>query len=119
MRKSNFSLPRHLILRNASKFKRIYSEGKRISGGRIIIYYCKSLDSGKIAGFSTVKGMKKAVRRNRARRLMREFFRLHQEEIKSGMEYVFVWKGPVEGCCYREIESEAIELLRRADLFIE
>jgi len=116
MRKTTFSLSRNRILRKTSQFKRIYNKGKRISGGRITIYYRKSSDSGKIAGFSTVKRMKKAVCRNRARRLMKEFFRLHQEEIRNGMEYVFVWKGAVESCCYQEIESEIIELLREADL---
>ena len=64
-------------------------------------------------GFSTRRKLGNAVRRNRARRLMREIFRLHQHEVKPGMEYLFLWTGPGEGVGLKEVEREMVAFLRR------
>lgn len=55
---------------------------------------------------------KSAVRRNKTRRLIREFFRLNKEVFKEGFDYSFyIRKNPFNS--YREIEGELKTLLKK------
>jgi len=105
-----------MIIRKNYQFKKVYDRGKKIYGKWIIIFYCKSSIPGKIVGFSTSKVIKRSVDRNRARRLMKEFFRINQQKIKDGMEYVFLCRRSMENLKYRDLEAEGIYLLKREGL---
>ena len=80
------------------------------------MFYRPSPASPYRVGFSTRKKYKNAVARNRARRLMKESFRLHQKEIKSGFDYVFIWIGPIEGLPLAQIERRMLSILKKGGL---
>ncbi len=54
--------------------------------------------------------------RNRARRLMREAFRLHQHEVREGRDYVFIWLGPIDGIKLADVEERMLDILKRGGL---
>lgn len=70
-------------LRKNEQFRRVYSEGHRTAGERIIIYYLRTGDEGIRPGFvaSKKKAGSRAHQRNRAKRLMREAFRQVRDRI--------------------------------------
>lgn len=60
--------------------------------------------------------MGNAVQRNRARRLMREVFRIHQHELRRRVTYIFLWTGVVKEFNYKDVEKEMLDLLKRGKL---
>ena len=65
------------------------------------------ITSGRIGG---------AVVRNRARRLMRESFRLHQRELAGPVDLVLVARPSIVGKGFAEVERDFLVTLRRARL---
>ncbi|WP_028973379.1 ribonuclease P protein component [Spirochaeta cellobiosiphila] len=58
----------------------------------------------------------KAVHRNRAKRVVREIYRLNKNQIKCGFDLVFMLF-PSNNDIYSERKSQIIELLRKAEIF--
>jgi ribonuclease P protein component len=116
VKNTSLSFPRELILKKRDAFKHLYRRGRRIRGETITLFYHPSAVEPFRVGFSTRKKLGNAVRRNRARRLMRESFRLHQHEIHRRMEYLFLWTGVVEGVKLNRVEKEMLDLLKRGKL---
>ena len=118
MKSHSFSFPRELILKKSETFKELYRQGSRLQGDLIALFYSPVEEYPFRVGFSTRKKLGNAVRRNRARRLMREVFRLHQHQVKRGVQYLFLWTGRVEGVSFREMEREMLDLLKRGGLML-
>ena len=57
-----------------------------------------------------------AVQRNRARRLLRESFRLHQFELAQPLDLVLVARPSIVGKAFREVEKDFLTTLRKAGL---
>jgi ribonuclease P protein component len=109
----SLSFPRELILKKRESFKNLYRRGRRIRGETITLFFYPAAAEPFRVGFSTRKKLGNAVCRNRARRLMREAFRLHQHDVHRGMEYLFLWTGGVEGVKLNRVEEEMLDLLER------
>jgi len=116
VKNSSLTFPRDLILKKRNDFKYLFRRGARARGETITLFYLPSQAEPFRVGFSTRKKLGNAVRRNRARRLMREAFRLHQHEIRRGMEYLFLWTGQVEGVKLNRVEREMLDLLKSGEL---
>ena len=57
-----------------------------------------------------------AVVRNRARRLLRETFRLHQHELAGPVDLVLVARASIVGKGFAEVERDFLTTLRKARL---
>jgi len=82
------SLPKSSLLRKPREYKNVYSSGKRIRGDRLTIIYASNGTEESRLGIS-VHGIKRAVRRNRIKRIIREFFRLNRSFMAPGSDIVF------------------------------
>lgn len=71
-------------------FRRLYRQGKNIVTPQVAIYYKKNrLDHNRM-GITTSKKIGNAVQRNRAKRVIREAYRLLEPELPMGYDYVLV-----------------------------
>ena len=82
------SLPKTCLLRSPGEYKRVYNSGRRIRGDRFtIIYTPNGIDENRL-GIS-IHGIRKAVRRNRIKRIIKEFFRLNRSFMTPASDIVF------------------------------
>jgi len=82
------SLPKSCLLRKPWEYKNVYNSGRRIRGDRITIIYTPNDTDENRLGIS-IHGIKKAVRRNRIKRIIKEFFRLNRSFITPASDIVF------------------------------
>ncbi|MGI6205032.1 MAG: ribonuclease P protein component [Anaerovoracaceae bacterium] len=77
------------VLRRDEDFKRVYKHGKSVGGRYVIVFCCRNgLDYNRMAWLASKK-VGNSVRRNRARRLMRESVR-QIGEIETGYDIILI-----------------------------
>jgi ribonuclease P protein component len=98
-------------------FLRVRQTGQRLVLGCLIANWNR-LPEGvpPKLGVVTSKKIGGAVERNRARRLLRESFRLHQHELAEPVELVLVARNSIAGKSLAGVEKDFLAVLRRASL---
>nr|MBF0222643.1 ribonuclease P protein component [Desulfobulbaceae bacterium] len=71
------SLPKHCLLTKPWQYNHVYSRGKRVHGNNVtFIYTINELQHDRLG--VSISGKKLAIRRNRIKRLIKEFYRLNR-----------------------------------------
>ncbi len=114
---SPLRLTRSMRLRQGRDFQRAKGQGKRLVQGCLIANWLE-LPAGSVTrlGVITSRKIGGAVIRNRARRLMRESFRLHQHEINQSVDLVLIARNSIAGKSLAEVERDYLTALQRARL---
>ncbi len=87
----DFRLPKSARLRKPGEFRRVYAEGKRFEGRLMTVFITPSPSEFQRLGITaSKKAVGNAVQRNRAKRLLREAFRLSRAELNE-LETKFDW----------------------------
>jgi ribonuclease P protein component len=87
----NFRLPKDKRLRKPKEFRRVYAEGVRFKGRFMTAFLMPSETSFQRIGITASKrAVGNAVARNRAKRLLRETFRLSKVELNQ-LENKYDW----------------------------
>ena len=87
----NFRLPKAERLRKPAEFRHVYTAGKRFEGRFMTVFIMPSKTEFQRFGVTaSKKAIGNSVARNRAKRLLRESFRLSKAEIKE-LETKFDW----------------------------
>lgn len=116
----NYSFPKEEKLKSKKCIDQLFSEGNSVSKFPLkLIYIATDLpnDVPVQAGVSVTKRrFKKAVTRNRIKRLMREAYRLHKNDlfntISTSYAFMFLYIGKQEPT-FEEIEKSMIRLLEK------
>ena len=89
MNSSSFS-----VLKDDRSFRRVYSKGRSFVGFCVIVYVYKSFGKGVRFGITASKKVGNAVKRNRARRVIKSAFLeiLNQQSLR-GVDVVLVARG--------------------------
>jgi ribonuclease P protein component len=115
--------PKPLRLARASRvtanrdFIRIRQVGERLAQGCLIANW-NFLPEGASPKLGVVTSRKigGAVQRTRARRLLRESFRLHQHDFARPVEIILVARNSIGGKRFADVEKDFLATLRRAGL---
>jgi len=70
-------------------------------------------------GVITPKSIGSAPERARARRLLRESFRLHQRELKRPLTLVLIARASIAGKDFAAVERDYLNLMRQANLLVK
>ena len=110
-------LGRSTRLAQSRDFARVRQAGERLAQGCLIANWNK-LPEGALpkVGVITSKKIGGAVVRSRARRLLRESFRLHQHDLAQPVELVLVARNSIAGKKFTDVEKDLLAALRRAKL---
>ena len=71
-------------------YTRLYGKGKSVVSGTMVVYYRRSNLKINRLGLTSTKKIGCAVKRNRARRVIREAYRLLEDRIGLGYDIVIV-----------------------------
>jgi len=97
-------------------FRRLYNKGKTAADGRLALYVRRNGGKTNRLGFTVSTKLGHAVVRNRTRRRLREIYRLHEQELVSGMDVVVVARVRAAGSTYHQLEESFLKLARKLEL---
>src|SRR5205807_4465387 len=108
---------RQARIKQGRDFARLRQGGARLAMGCLIANWRRlPADSRSRLGVITSGKVGNAVVRSRARRLLRESFRLHQHELAQPVELVLVARQSIVGKGFAEVERDFLTTLRKARL---
>jgi ribonuclease P protein component len=115
--------PKRLRLGRASRlqqsrdFARVRQQGQRLVLGCLVANWNRLPEGAHPRlGVITSRKIGGATDRSRARRLLRESFRLHQHEFTQPVELVLVARNSIAGKKFAEVEKDFLSALGRAGL---
>ena len=107
-------------LRTGWEFRRVYEAGRSIHGRRFVLFFLADDQLPRRAGFVAGRKVGDAVRRNRARRRLREAWRRLKSRMPDpGGWVVFVARKPCAEEAQKQVEQEMTALLSRAGLLAD
>jgi ribonuclease P protein component len=119
----NSESPQHLRFGRAARIKQrrdfagVRLEGERLVNGCLIANWKRMpADKASRLGVITSGKIGGAVIRSRARRLLRESFRLHQHELAQPVDLVLVARASIAGKAFAAVERDFLTTLRKARL---
>lgn len=108
--KPDFRFPKSARLTRHSEIQRVLDRGVRLVTRHVVIFKLCELSSPWEAlprlGLIASRKVGNAHKRNRAKRLLREVFRLHKGWFSPNEEVVFLAKRGVDGLCLQDVEKE-------------
>lgn len=99
-------------LKKSGQFSEVYKRGKSTATRLVVLYRLENgLDYNRV-GYSVSKKVGKSVVRNRAKRLIKEAYRLNESGVKKGYDLVFIARVRMNSAEYDEVEKSVKRLLR-------
>ena len=111
----SFTFPRSRRLLAHKLFQALFNEGGEVVGRSIIVWVSRTEScKGRMGVVATKRTFHDAVDRNRAKRLIRESFRLIQNElIEAPWDMVILARGKILSLKQPEVQKELVKLCRR------
>ena len=109
------------MLKKNYEFRNVLSKGKYYSGKCIEAFIKKNSKKQNFLGIAVSVKIAKAVKRNHIKRLLRECYKITEEQIKDGHSIVFLWKKKtdIENATFENIKKDMYFIFDKAGLFEE
>lgn len=105
-----------VALKQNHEFRRLYNKGKSAVSPYFVIYCRRTGRPVNRLGITTGMKLGNAVRRNRARRRIRELYRTHEGRLLSGYDIVIVARTRVLYGRFGELEHSFDRLMKKLGL---
>jgi ribonuclease P protein component len=105
--------PKSVRLLRSGDFRKVYDNGVRYSCPLFAAFCLADPAGARSVGFTTPKGLGKAVKRNRIRRRIREAARLELASLNAGWSIVFNPRRKVLDCIFTDLQAEVKRLFIR------
>ena len=96
-------------------------DGNETQAGRYLVMWLRQNGTGRghVGVMATKRVFRRAVDRNRARRLLRETYRLNQPCLAPGLDMILLARRPIVGARQDEVGREFARLSRKARIWRE
>ena len=92
-------------LKKYGDFQRVYKRGRSYANKYLIMYVLKQDVQENRIGISVSKKVGNSVKRNRARRLMKEAYRTFFEELPQGYDFIIIARNTISGRKCADVEK--------------
>lgn len=110
--KAKFKMKYSEALKKNEDFKEIYRTGKSYANKYLIMYVKNNNTNSNRIGISVSKKVGNSVIRHRITRLIRESYRLSEDNFVNGLDIIVVARVGAKGKDYSEIQSALLHLMK-------
>ena len=103
-------------LRNQKDFVKVYNKGKSRGSRYTVILYRKNNLGFSRTAFVSSKKVGNSVKRNRARRLMRESYRSFSESVNKGYDIIFVARNTINEASEKDVQKTMFKAVKSCGL---
>ena len=113
-------LPQSRRIKQGRDFTRARAQGRRLTQGCLVLNWV-AMPGGTTSRVGVITGRRigEAVVRTRARRLLREAFRLHQPHLSQPVDVVLVARQSIVGKRFDDVAEDYVAALKKARLYRE
>ena len=104
-------------LKKNRDFQSVYRRGKSYGNKYLVMYLLPNQTENNRIGISVSKKVGNSIVRHHLTRLIRESYRLHEENVQRGHDMVVVARTAAKDRTYHEIESALIHLGRLHNIY--
>ena len=109
-------MKRAVTLKENYEFRRMYQKGASAAGGCMVIYCRRNkLDHNRLGLTASVK-LGHAVVRNRARRRLREVYRLNAHQLRASWDIILVARSRTVTASWKELNDTFLRLCRKLEV---
>ncbi|MBN1664189.1 MAG: ribonuclease P protein component [Deltaproteobacteria bacterium] len=113
MEKKTFT--KHERIRKRKEYLTIDKQGVRSYSENFIIIVNRNRSGVKRLGITVSKKVGNAVKRNRIKRLLREFFRLNKSDFADSQDIVIIVKRDIPDLTYQDVNRQLERLIQKKD----
>lgn len=104
-------------LRMNYEFSRVYHKGRYLSGRYVVLHYLRRPGRINRLGVTASRKIKGSVRRNRIKRLLRESYRLTEDQLAAGYDLILVGRETADKPDYKSVSRDVRRLLLKSGIF--
>ena len=106
------------MLKKNYEFKNVLTKGKRYFGRYIEIYIQKCNKNGNKLGIAISKKCANSVKRNKIKRLIRENYRIVENDLQNGLNIVILWnkKADIKDAQFYNIKADFNYIFDKAEV---
>ena len=105
------------VLRRKDDFTAIYRKGRSIGERYIVFFYRKNDLSYNRTAFLASKKVGNSVKRNRARRLMKESYRSFKDKLPQGYDFIIIARNTISGRKCAEVQKSLYSAFKKTGVF--
>ena len=105
-------------LQHGWQFRHVYDNGNNAKGRLLVVYALAGTEEPNRVGMVSSRRVGNAVVRNRARRLLREAYRLHKHKLRHPLQLVMLARTAIRDRKLRDIETEMLALWEQLGLLV-
>lgn len=105
------------VLRKKSDFSSIYNKGKSVGDRFVVLFYRQNHLPYNRTGFLASKKVGNSVKRNRARRLMKESYRTIENDLPQGYDFIIIARNTISERKCADVEKSLKSAFRKAGVY--